>query len=77
MIIELEKEQKYLWCQCGKSKTQPFCDGSHHGSKVKPLLFEAAKQGKARLCNCKGTKNPPYCDGSHVALKKEFELKNN
>ncbi len=19
----------YWWCACGRSKTQPFCDGSH------------------------------------------------
>ena len=73
IIIELEKQQSYLWCQCGKSLTQPFCDGSHHGSKIKPLLFEAKNPGKSRLCNCKGTKNPPYCDGSHIELKKNLK----
>jgi CDGSH-type Zn-finger protein len=75
IIINLENEKKYLWCQCGKSQTQPFCDGSHHGSKVKPLLFSSRKKGKARLCNCKATKTPPYCDGSHIELKNVFNLK--
>lgn len=23
--IELEPGKLYSWCQCGKSKTQPFC----------------------------------------------------
>ncbi len=69
IIIELEKGKNYLWCACGKSKCQPFCDGSHHGSKFKPVLFEAKRNGKVKLCNCKITKNPPFCDNSHEALK--------
>ncbi|RMG85716.1 MAG: fatty acid hydroxylase [Bacteroidetes bacterium] len=69
-VVRLEKGQKYLWCQCGKSKNQPFCDSSHHGSKFKPLLFEAKKTGNVKLCNCKITKAGPFCDNSHVQLKK-------
>lgn len=68
IIARLEKGEKYLWCQCGRSKDQPFCDGSHHGSKFKPLLFEAKKTGDVRLCNCKMTKAGPYCDNSHLDL---------
>ncbi len=64
--IHLEKGVQYLWCQCGKSKNQPFCDGSHHGSKTKPLLFEVKRTGKVRLCNCKRTKSGPFCDDSHL-----------
>lgn len=64
--VELTKGKSYLWCQCGKSKSQPFCDGSHHGSKFRPLLFTATRTGKARLCNCKLTKAGPFCDESHV-----------
>lgn len=66
--VRLEKGEKYLWCQCGKSKNQPFCDGMHHGSKFKPLLFEAKKTGDVRLCNCKITKAGPFCDDSHISL---------
>jgi sterol desaturase/sphingolipid hydroxylase (fatty acid hydroxylase superfamily)/CDGSH-type Zn-finger protein len=73
IVVELIKGEKYLWCQCGKSKTQPFCDGSHHGSKIGPVLFVAQKDGKARLCNCKASKNSPFCDGSHIDLKKQHE----
>ena len=66
--IELKKGEKYLWCKCGRSKNQPFCDGSHHGTKFKPELFEAQKDGMVSLCNCKVTKKSPFCDGSHKYL---------
>jgi len=64
--IRLEKGKKYLYCQCGMSKTQPFCDGTHHGTKIKPLFFEAKRTGNVRLCNCKLTNGAPFCDDSHV-----------
>jgi sterol desaturase/sphingolipid hydroxylase (fatty acid hydroxylase superfamily)/CDGSH-type Zn-finger protein len=64
--VELDEGQRYLWCRCGKSKTQPFCDGSHHGSRNKPLLCLAKRSGKAKLCNCKRTQSPPFCDNSHT-----------
>ncbi|NDC36921.1 MAG: CDGSH iron-sulfur domain-containing protein, partial [Proteobacteria bacterium] len=31
--IPLEMEPgTYYWCSCGRSKSQPFCDGSHAGT---------------------------------------------
>jgi len=65
-VVQLEQGKKYLWCQCGKSKNQPFCDGAHHGTKHKPLLFEAKRSGPARLCHCKLSKAGPFCDDSHL-----------
>lgn len=64
----LEAGKTYYWCACGKSATQPFCDGSHQGSEFSPKPFVAEKDGPAYLCGCKYTKNPPFCDGSHKAL---------
>jgi CDGSH-type Zn-finger protein len=66
--VEMEADEKVLWCACGMSRKQPYCDGSHHGSKVKPMLFEAPKSGRVKLCNCKLTKSPPYCDGAHKTM---------
>lgn len=64
--VHLEKGKKYLYCACGMSKNQPFCDSSHHGSKKTPVLFEAKRTGEVRLCNCKKTKSSPFCDDSHI-----------
>jgi CDGSH-type Zn-finger protein len=27
--VEEMEPGTYYWCACGKSKNQPFCDGSH------------------------------------------------
>lgn len=59
----------YLYCQCGFSKDQPFCNGSHHGSKFKPLVVDIERKRKVSLCTCKLTQTPPYCDDSHLSLK--------
>ncbi len=66
----LEKGRNYLWCRCGFSKNQPYCDGNHHGTKFKPLLFQAKSSKKSRICSCKLTKTPPYCDDSHTKFSK-------
>ena len=68
-IVELEEGKKYWWCACGRSKSQPFCDGSHKGTGIEPLGFEADKTGKRGLCGCKRSANPPYCDGTHSSLE--------
>lgn len=64
---KLESGKTYYWCSCGKSKNQPFCDGSHTGSEFEPLAFKAEQQS-SWLCLCKHSNNPPFCDGSHANL---------
>ena len=66
--VKLQKGKEYYWCRCGRSKNQPFCDGSHKGTGLEPLGFEAEDDGQAWLCRCKGSANAPYCDGPHKAL---------
>ncbi|HEY7905792.1 MAG TPA: glutamate synthase-related protein [Wenzhouxiangella sp.] len=63
--VSLKKDQKIAWCTCGRSKDQPYCDGSHAGTEFRPLIFSPKADEKAWLCQCKHTKNPPFCDGSH------------
>ncbi len=57
--------QKYWWCACGLSRSQPFCDGSHKGSAFQPLAFVAERSERLWLCGCKRTAGQPRCDGSH------------
>lgn len=66
--VELEAGKKYFWCACGRSKNQPFCDGSHQGTSFEPVAFTADKSGTVYLCGCKRTANRPYCDGTHQKL---------
>ena len=58
----------YWWCACGRSKNQPFCDGSHKGSDFTPVKFSLAKAEKVWLCGCKRTGKKPMCDGTHKSL---------
>ncbi len=66
--VELKAEESYLWCACGKSKEQPFCDFNHRGTGIMPMRFSPEESGEAWLCQCKQTKTPPYCDGTHNSL---------
>ena len=64
----LEGGEKYSWCACGRSASQPFCDGSHRGTGITPLAVSVDENTEAFLCQCKSTANPPFCDGSHTRL---------
>ncbi len=66
VVVEAGKD--YYWCSCGKSKGQPFCDGSHKGSPFSPLKYTASESTTVYFCGCKHTKNAPLCDGSHKSL---------
>lgn len=64
-MVSLVKGQTYVYCTCGLSSKQPFCDGSHSTTEFSPKVFTAEKDGDGFLCMCKHSGNAPYCDGSH------------
>ena len=66
--VEVEAGKSYYWCACGKSATQPFCDGSHKGSGFTPAKFDAAESKTLYFCGCKHSANPVLCDRSHHKL---------
>jgi len=63
--VNVEEGESYHWCSCGRSKNQPYCDGSHKGTGFQPIAFTAEKTEVAYLCGCKKTGNTPFCDGTH------------
>ncbi len=70
--VSLTEGEEYYFCACGRSKNQPFCDGSHKRTSIKPKKFTANETGDAYLCQCKQTGNAPYCDGTHKQIPSEL-----
>lgn len=68
MGVELEAGKNYAWCACGKSSRQPFCDGTHKGSGMVPVIFQVEESKTFYLCMCKQTNKPGFCDGTHKGL---------
>ncbi|WP_096703140.1 CDGSH iron-sulfur domain-containing protein [Magnetospirillum sp. 15-1] len=66
--VEVEAGKTYYWCACGRSKAQPFCDGSHKGTGFTPVAYTPDKAGTVYFCGCKATGNRPLCDGTHKTL---------
>ncbi|HSZ10254.1 MAG TPA: CDGSH iron-sulfur domain-containing protein [Steroidobacteraceae bacterium] len=65
---EVKAGKRYLWCRCGRSQTQPFCDGSHAGTGFLPIAFKAERDEDVIFCGCKQTGTGPFCDGAHSNL---------
>src|SRR5215472_8836183 len=67
-LVSLKSGCTYLWCRCGRSANQPFCDGSHQGTGLEPRKFVARADEEVLLCGCKHSADAPFCDGTHTNL---------
>jgi len=70
LVVDLKKGVAYEWCRCGRSANQPFCDGSHEGTGIEPVVFVSKYDERAWLCVCKRSRRAPFCDGTHNKLDK-------
>ncbi len=66
--VKLEAGKNYAWCTCGFSNREPFCDGAHSDSGMRPLIFTVGETKEYFLCGCKLTENQSFCDGKHKAV---------
>lgn len=66
--VDVEAGKTYSWCACGKSQSQPFCDGSHKGTAFTPVAYTAPKTCRVFFCQCKHSNKKPLCDGTHSKI---------
>ena len=66
--VEVEAGKTYFWCACGRSSKQPFCDGTHKTTDLRPVKWTAEKDGAVFFCGCKRTSTRPLCDGTHKTV---------
>jgi CDGSH-type Zn-finger protein len=67
-IVQKVEPGVYWWCACGRSKSQPFCDGSHQGTDFEPKEVAITEAKTVAWCACKHSGSMPFCDGTHSSL---------
>ena len=65
----LQKGKIYCVCICGRSRRQPFCDGSHGSSGLRPKIFKPEETQEYTFCGCKFTEcSMASCDKTYLHL---------
>jgi len=68
-IVPVKADQTVYICQCGATKSVPFCDGSHKKTDVAgPMAYTATADEQKYVCGCGQSQDMPWCDGSHNRL---------
>ena len=49
-MVSVEAGRSYVWCACGRSGKQPFCDGSHKGTGLSPTAYKAMESKDVWFC---------------------------
>jgi CDGSH-type Zn-finger protein len=71
--IVKQVSKSVAYCRCTRTKTPPFCDGSHTATNIKPYILELDEPQTIAICRCWRSKDHPYCDGTHGRLVKPKE----
>lgn len=66
--LPVKKGETVLWCACGRSANQPYCDGSHKGTGITPVPVTAPRDKIVFFCGCKHSGKGPVCDGTHSKI---------
>ncbi len=70
-VVDVIPGRIYAWCSCGRSRRQPFCDGTHNPLQFMPLRYVSDQPGPVAFCGCKRTSTPPLCDGKQEGCRRE------
>ena len=68
--VVVENGRTY-WCACGRSQSQPFCDGSHKGTGFEPVKYIADDDVMVAFCGCKRSRHSPHCDDTHISIRED------
>ena len=63
-----EKARRIAWCQRGRSAHQPYCDGAHKVTDIRPVVVDLAEDRTVAWRGCKHSGDKPYCDGTRKTL---------